>query len=263
MGLLAGVALSPNAKPEAGMGIDLDDYDGDGRFDIVITNFDLESLGLRRNLGDGLFQDTRFVAKLAEPSLLSLGFGIDFLDLDLDGDLDLLVANGHVGDVVGQMRQGAQFAQRNQVYENLGNGTFAEALDTGMDLLRVSRGLATGDLDGDGDLDAAILATNELAEVWESTGEAKGAFLLVDVGGSSRNTFAIGAHVTVAAGGRTQLREVRTGNSYLSQHAMSSHFGLGAAERVERLVVRWPDGRTQAFFDLPARRRVRVVGESR
>jgi hypothetical protein len=278
IGMLAGAALSPAAKPEAGMGIDLDDYDGDGRFDVVVTNFDLESLGLYHNLGDGLFQDARFTAKLAEPSLLSLGFGIDFLDLDQDGDLDLLVANGHVNDVVGQMRPGAQFAQRNQVYENLGNGTFREALDTGMDLLRVSRGLATGDLDGDGDLDAAILATNDLAEVWENrSGEAagagdatvanpgakKGGFLLVDVAAAGPNTFAVGARLTATAGGRSQLREVRTETSYLSQNAMSCHFGLGAAEHVDRLVVRWPDGRSQAFRDLPVDHRVRVVAAER
>ena len=263
IGMLAGAALSPAAKPEAGMGIDLDDYDGDGRFDVVVTNFDLESLALYHNLGDGLFQDARFTAKLAEPSLLSLGFGIDFLDLDQDGDLDLLVANGHVNDVVGQMRPGAQFAQRNQVYENLGNGTFAEARDTGMDLLRVSRGLATGDLDGDGDLDAAILATNDLAEVWENRSEMRGGSLLVDLVGNGTNTFGIGARLTATVGGRSQLREVRTETSYLSQNAMSCHFGLGAAERVERLLVRWPDGRVQAFRDLPARQRVRLVVSER
>jgi len=260
IGMLAGAALSPNAKAEAGMGIDLDDFDGDGRFDIVVTNFDLESLGLYRNAGDGLFQDARFVARLAEPSLLSLGFGIDFADLDQDGDLDLVVANGHVNDVIGQMRPGAQFAQRNQVYENLGNGTFAEALDTGMDLLRVSRGLATGDLDGDGDLDAVVLATNDLAEAWRNDSVAnRGEFLLVDLVGRGANGAAVGARLTLAASGRKQLREVRTGTSYLSQNAMSAHFGLGAAGRVERLDVRWPDGRAQSFRDLPPGHRLRLL----
>jgi hypothetical protein len=258
--MLAGVALSPNAKAEAGMGIDLDDYDGDGRFDVVVTNFDLEGLGLHRNLGDALFQDARFVARLAEPSLLSLGFGIDFADLDQDGDLDLIVANGHVNDVIGQMRAGAQFAQRNQVYENLGNGTFAEALDTGMDLLRVSRGLATGDLDGDGDLDTVVLATNDRAEVWRNDpGARRGGHLLVDLVGRGPNVAAVGARATLVANGRPQLREVRTGTSYLSQNAMSLHFGLGAAERVERLDVRWPDGRVQSIRDLPPGRRLRIV----
>ncbi len=259
IGMLAGVALSPNAKPEAGMGVDFDDYDGDGRPDVVITNFDLESLGLRRNLGDGLFQDTRFVAKLAEPSLLSLGFGVDFADLDQDGDPDLVVANGHVNDVVGQMRAGAQFAQRNQVYENRGDGTFAEALDTGMDLVRVSRGLASGDLDGDGDLDVVILDTNDLAEVWENTSPAAGAFLLVDLAASGGNTFGVGARITAEAAGRSQLREVRSGASYLSQHAMSCHFGLGAAARVDGLRVRWNDGRAKLYRDVPASHRLRLV----
>ena len=261
--MLAGAALSPNANPEAGMGIDLDDYDGDGRPDVVVTNFELEGLALYQNLGDGLFQDARFVAKLAEPSLLSLGFGIDFADFDQDGDLDLAVANGHVNDVVGQLRAGAQFAQRNQLYESRGDGTFVEAKDTGMDVVRVSRGLASGDLDGDGDLDMVILDTNDLAEVWENVSPKSGGFLLVDLvdGGAlpGRNVLGIGALVSVEAGGKTQSREVRTGSSYLSQNALSCHFGTGRAERLDRLAVRWPDGRAQSFRQLPLDRRVRVI----
>jgi hypothetical protein len=258
--VLAGTALSPNAAPEAGMGIDLDDYDGDGKLDVVVTNFELEGLALYHNLGDALFHDARYVAKLAEPSLLMLGFGVDFADLDHDGDLDLAVANGHVNDLIGQLRKGAQFAQRNQVYESRGDGTFAEALDTGMDSVRVHRGLATGDLDGDGDLDVVVLATNDLAEVWENqSGEQGRGWLLVDLLDRGGNTFAVAGRIAVEVGGRAQLREVRTGTSYLSQNAMSAHFGVAGAERIDRLSVRWPDGRAQSFRQLPARHRVRIV----
>jgi hypothetical protein len=280
MGALSGTALSPQAKPEAGMGVDIDDYDGDGRPDVVVTNFDLETYALYRNLGDLLFQDARYVARLAEPTLLHLGFGVDFADLDQDGDLDLVFANGHVNDVEPQLRKGAQFAQRNQVFENRGDGTFREVDDSGMDLLRVHRGLATGDLDGDGDLDVVVLASNDLAEAWENqSGEppasrdvvqrvpvggdprnnlgASGGYLLVDLAARG-NTFAVGARVSLQAGGRTQVREVRTGSSYLSQHAMSLHFGLGSSPRADRLLVRWPDGRTQALVDVPAGHRLKL-----
>ncbi|HEV8630500.1 MAG TPA: CRTAC1 family protein [Thermoanaerobaculia bacterium] len=280
VGALSGTALSPQAKAEAGMGVDLDDYDGDGRLDVVVTNFDLETYALYRNLGDLLFSDARYVAHLAEPTLMYLGFGVDFADLDQDGDLDLVFANGHVNDVEPQLRKGAQFAQRNQVFENRGDGTFREVTDSGMDLVRVHRGLATGDLDGDGDLDLVILASNDLAEAWENqSGEpvasrdvvervpvggdprnnvsTGGRSLLVDLAGTG-NTFGVGARVSVQAGGRTQVREVRTGSSYLSQHAMSVHFGLGENVQVDRLLLRWPDGRQQAIAGVPTGRRLRL-----
>jgi hypothetical protein len=250
--LLSGTALSGAGRAEAGMGVDIDDYDGDGLMDIVVTNFELESNGLYRNLGASTFSDNRFIAQIAEPSLAFLAFGVDFADLDQDGDLDLVVANGHINDRAPELLEGSRYAQRNQVFENLGNGRFREDTATGMDVVRVSRALATGDLDGDGDLDLVIVNSNDLAEVYENVGEKNGRWLSVEL------QHGIGARLELAAGGRTQIRDVRTASSYQSQNALAAHFGLGKND-ADRLTVRWPSGKVQVFAQIPGDRRIQVT----
>lgn len=252
LSLLSGTALSGAGRAEAGMGVDIDDYDGDGLMDIVVTNFELESNGLYRNLGAGTFSDNRFIAQIAEPSLPFLAFGVDFADFDQDGDLDLVVANGHINDRAADFLEGSQYAQRNQVFENLGNGKFREDKATGMDVVRVSRGLATGDLDLDGDLDVAIVSSNDLAEVYENVGEKNGRWLAVELKGG------IGARLELVTGGKTWIRDVRTASSYQSQNALAAHFGLGAGDKADRLTVRWPNGKVQVFNQVPADRRLRI-----
>ncbi|MCI0345212.1 MAG: VCBS repeat-containing protein, partial [Chloroflexi bacterium] len=130
--LLSGTAVNERGEAEAGMGVDAADYDGDGRFDLVVTNFEGESNGLYRNLGGGLFLDARFAAGIAEPSVPMLAFGVDFADFDHDGDLDLVIANGHVHDNAAEIQPTSRYAQRNQLFENLGNGGFREVLDAGL-----------------------------------------------------------------------------------------------------------------------------------
>jgi hypothetical protein len=252
--LLSGTSVGENGQSEAGMGVDMGDYDGDGLLDIVVTNFELETNGLYRNLGGGAFVDSRSPAGIAEPSLLFLAFGIAFADFDQDGDLDLVIANGHINDNAAEFHAGSQYRQRNQVFENLGNGKFREDKATGMDVVRASRGLACGDLDGDGDLDVAVVDMNEPCEVYENTG-ASGNWLLVDFAAPSGNRFGIGARLELEAGGKRQIRDVRTASSYLSQNALSVHFGLGKSGKVDRLTVRRP-GKVQVFVGLPANRRI-------
>jgi enediyne biosynthesis protein E4 len=258
MSLLSGTSHSPAGRAEAGMGVEAADLDGDGRLDLYVTNFALETNAFYRNQGDFLFFDQRFGAKLAEPSLHVLGFGVAAQDFDHDGDLDLFVANGHILDNAEELSEVKQYAQRNQVMENLGDGTFRERLDAGVDVVRVSRGLATGDLDGDGDLDVVIVNSNQQAEVYENLGAAADAFLLVDLRASGKNTSGIGARLDLSAAGRSQAREVRTASSYLSQGAITVHFGLGAAARAE-LAVRWPGGGVRRYRELGAGRRLLVV----
>ncbi|HYO14919.1 MAG TPA: CRTAC1 family protein [Thermoanaerobaculia bacterium] len=257
LSLLSGTAFGDTGKPEAGMGVDMDDADGDGLLDIVVTNFELETNALYKNLGGGAFMDARHVSRIAEPSLLFLAFGTDFADFDQDGDLDLVVANGHINDNAAEFLQGSRYKQRNQVFENLGNGRFQETKASGMDVVRASRGLATGDLDGDGDLDVVVANSNDACEVYENT-SAGGNRLGVDLAMPVGNRFGIGARLELAAGGRTQIRDVRTASSYLSQNALTVHFGLGKSGKVDRLTVRRP-GKVQVFVDVPANRRV-VVG---
>jgi hypothetical protein len=253
--LLSGTQLGERGQPEAGMGVDMGDYDGDGLLDIIVTNFAQETNALYKNLGGGAFLDTRSPAGIAEPSLPFLGFGVAFADLDQDGDLDLVVANGHIQDNTAELNPGTQYAQRKQVYENLGNGKFREDKGTGMDAERVSRGLAVGDLDGDGDLDLVFNNSNQPCEVYENV-TAGGHWLQVNFAAPAGNRFAIGARLELeAGGGRKQIRDVKTGSSYASQNALAVHFGMGKAAKVDRLTVRRP-GKVQAFEGLPADRKL-------
>lgn len=257
LSLLSGTSLGDTGRPEAGMGVDMDDYDGDGLADIIVTNFELETNGLYRNLGGSAFMDARSVARIAEPSLWMLAWGVDFADFDQDGDPDLVIANGHINDNAAQFMEGSRYEQRNQVFENLGNGRFREDTATGMDVVRSSRGLATGDLDGDGDLEVVIVNSNAPAEVYENVSVGS-RWLGVDLAAPAGNRFGVGARLEVEAGGKKQIRDVRTGSSYLSQNALTAHFGLGKADKIDRLTIRRP-GKVQVFLGLPADRRI-VVG---
>ncbi len=224
----------------------------------MVTNFELETNALYRNTGAALFVDSRFASNIAEPSLLTLAFGVALADLDHDGDLDLIVANGHIMDNAAQLHFSSRYAQPNQVLENLGNGRFREQPQAGLDRARVSRGLALGDLDGDGDLDVVINNSNDLAEVYENLSGVAGGWLQVDLRGKGANRFGVDARVELRSPAGSQFREVHTGSSFLSQHSITLHFGLGEAKGVEEMAVRWPSGRRQLFRALPADRRLRV-----
>jgi hypothetical protein len=168
--------------------------------------------------------------------------------------LDLVVANGHIQDNTAELNPGSQYAQRKQVFENLGTAKFREVKGSGLDEERVSRGLAVGDLDGDGDLDIAINNSNQPCEVFENVGAA-GHWLQVDFAAPAGNRFAIGARLELEAAGKKQIREVKTASSYASQNALSVHFGMGKADKVDRLTVRRA-GKVQMFEGWPADRRV-------
>jgi hypothetical protein len=252
--LLSGTSMGNKGRPEAGMGVDMGDFDNDGLLDIVVTNFELETFGLYKNLGGDAFLDNRAPARIAEPTLMSLGFGTAFADLNQDGNLDVIFANGHINDNTAEYMEGSVYRQRNQVFENLGDGKFREDKDAGMNGLHAHRGLATGDLDGDGDLDVAVVSSNEPCEVYENI-TAGGKYLQVDFAAPTGNRFAIGARVEVEAGGKRQIRDVKTASSYLSQNALSVHFGLGKSSSVDRLTVRRP-GNVQVFENLPANKRL-------
>lgn len=263
IGLLSGTALSDLGKPEAGMGVDLGDVDGNGLQDIIKTHLDLQTNALYSNQGSLLFIDARYTSKLAEPSMYMVGFGTVFADLDQDGDLDNVVANGHIIHNAELFGTGTTYKQRNQLFENTGKGVFREVKDGGIDVVRSSRGLAAGDLDQDGDLDLVVTNSDDLSEVYENVTSPAGGWLQVDLLGKAGNTAAVGARVELEAGGRRQVREIRTGTSYLSQSALTLHFGLGTAAQADRLTIRWPDGKVQMLTGVPSGSRVVVseVGE--
>ncbi len=254
--LAAGAAYGLRGEPEAGMGVAVGDLDGNGGPEIMVTNLEFQTSAVYSFVHPTVATDVRHPSGLAEPSFYRVGFGVGFADFDHDADLDVAVANGHIVHNVDLWGKGVAYKQPNQVFENLGGGRFVEAREAGLEAVRASRGLATGDLDGDGDLDLAITNSNDRAEVYENLTEAPG-WLAVDLAGSGANCFGIGARLDVAAGGITQWREVRTASSYLSQNALAAHFGLGAAPAAD-LAVRWPGGTRQRFLSVPGARRVRI-----
>ncbi len=248
--MLAGVGFSEAGVPQAGMGVDLGDYDGDTHQDLIVTNLSNESNELYRNLGRGIFVDPTFRSGLGAPSMLFVGFGVVWLDADADADLDLFVANGHILDNVQHLSDVMTHAQRNHVYENLGDGTFREIsarAGTGFEPVEVSRGLAAGDLDGDGDPDLVVSNNGGRAVLLRNESVGAGRHLWVRLEGAPLNLLGVGARVLVTAGGRIQVREARAGHSYQSQSGPDLHFGLGKADRVEEIVVVWPGGQHERF----------------
>lgn len=253
--LLSGAAHDRNGNAEAGMGVELADLDGDGRQDLVVTNFALETNAFYAGAGDGIFLDRRYPSGLAQPSLKHLAFGVNALDADLDGDNELFVANGHIQPNPAHIGEIGTYAQPNQLFENLGEGRFRERLDVGLDQVHPSRGSAVADLDLDGDLEVIVVNSNQNAEVYEN--RTSGQWLALDV--SLAHQVAVGVRIVLVAGDHLQARETRAGSSYLSQSTLTTFFGLGASESVDRLVVRSPGGGLPLVaLDLPANRRLEV-----
>jgi len=246
----AGLAFSAEGKARAGMGTDSGDFDNSGTPGLVVTNFDNEMIGLFRPQGLGLFEDVALRAGVGVPSRNSLGFGCTFADLDLDGDLDLIVANGHIDETVRNIRGNVGYAQPPHLFLNQGNGTFRDvAAEAGREFAqpRVGRGLACADFDRDGDVDVLITTNNGPAVLFRNDQRAGNRFLRFRLRGTTSNRDGIGATVRIFHGGTSQSRLVKSGSSYLSQSELPVTFGVGARDRVDRVVVSWPNGRTEEF----------------
>jgi hypothetical protein len=253
VGVEAGVAFSPDGKARAGMGIDTGDFNNSGVPGIAITNFDNEMLGLYRPLGKGVYEDVAIPAGVGLPTKPMLGFGCVFADMDLDGALDLVVANGHIDETVRNIRGNVGYAQPPQIFLNRGAGTFRDAsLDVGPDFSqpRVGRGLAYGDFDRDGDLDLLLTTNHGPAYLFRNdqrTGNHSIRFRLL---GTQSNRDAIGAIVRIEIGGLAQTRMVKGGSSYLSQSELPLTFGLGKNDHVDRIMIQWPNGRVEEYKNL-------------
>lgn len=251
----AGIAFSAEGRARAGMGVDAADFDNSGNVGIAITNFDNEMTGLYRASG-GNYVDIAMQSGVGLASKDKLGFGCVFLDADLDGALDLAVVNGHIDDTVRNV-SGVGYAQPPQLFLNNGKGSFidaAAAVGGSFSQPIVGRGLAYGDFDRDGDLDFLITTNNGPAYLYrndQAVGNHSIRFCLV---GTKSNRDAIGAQVKIFHGGSTQSRLGKGGSSYLSQSELPATFGLGKRDRVDRVVIDWPSGRTEEFKDLSAGR---------
>jgi hypothetical protein len=250
--LLAGVSLAADAKPRAGMGTTFGDYDGDGRLDLVVTNHEFEMHSLFRSLG-GVFTDVTLESGLGPATLPYVGFGVAFLDYDNDGRRDLAIVNGNVVDNIAEFRKGAKHAQPSLLLRNTGDRFVSVSKQAGPAFARdsVSRALAKGDIDNDGDLDLLITSNGGPVQLLLNEGGNRNNALLVRTIGAKTNRDGVGARITLTAGGRTFVDQVTSGSSYLTQHDMRVHVGFGTASRVDRLEIRWPDGRVDVMENLP------------
>jgi hypothetical protein len=237
------------------------DYDRNGTIDIFKTNFAGDTSTLYANLGDGLCEDRTFAGGIGRATRW-LGWGVGFLDLDHDGWLDLFLVNGHVYPEVEQIRTEAGYQQRKVVYRNLRNGRFqeiTEELGAPVTTPRAGRGAAFGDFDNDGDVDVAVNNVHDTPNLYRLDLAGRTSWTELKLTGTKSNRSAIGARVRIVAGGATLVREVRGGGSYYSQNDLRVHAGLGEATRIERVEVRWPNGREEVFLDVPIRKIVTLV----
>jgi hypothetical protein len=248
----AGVAFSADGAARAGMGADAAEIDQSGRPALAITNFDNEMIGLYRPLGGGLYRDAAVQAGIGVPSRDTLGFGCAFADLDLDGALDLVVANGHIDATVRRIRGRVGYAQPPHLFLNQGNATFRDVASLSPDFAKpkVGRGLAVGDFDRDGDLDILMTTNNGPAYLFRNDQTGGYRSVRLRLRGTTSNRDGIGATVRIFYGGSSQARLVKSGSSYLSQSELPVTFGVGRRDRIGRLVVSWPSGRTEEFKNL-------------
>ncbi|WP_181198271.1 CRTAC1 family protein [Enhygromyxa salina] len=261
-GVASGVAFSQLGREEASMGVAVSDSNADGRWDLAVTNFQSEPTSLYTRRDNGSYRERSDAAGIGASARARLSFGIEWIDVDNDGDEDLLTANGHIADNVESYREQVRFAQQNSLYERVADGRFVDVSDAAGDALAyrgVSRGLAVGDIDGDGGLDYVVVDNDGPVQIARNTTADRGHFISLWLEGSSTNRGAIGARVSVSVGGQTLVREVRGASSYLSVSDRRIHLGLGEATRVEEVTIRWPGGEQQQLGPLDADTHYRVV----
>jgi hypothetical protein len=258
----AGVAFSEDGKARAGMGVDVGEIDRSGRVGLAVTNFEGEMIGLFRADRPGRYQDVAVQAGVGPASRNRLGFGCVFADINLDGALDLVVVNGHIDDTVRNIRGNLGHAQPAQLFMNDGTGSFrdiAGEVGGGFAEPRVGRGLAYGDFDRDGDVDLLMTTNNGPAALFRNDQSSGNRSLRLKLVGTKSNRDAIGATVRIFHAGVSQTRVVKSGSSYLSQSELPVTFGVGKQDRVERVVVTWPSGRTDEFKNLETGRAYECV----
>ncbi len=255
IGLRAGVAFSEDGKARAGMGIDAADFDNSGAEGIAVTNFDNEMMALYHPTGNATYKDIAVNAGIGLPSRSSLGFGCVFVDLNLDGYLDLVAANGHIDETVRRIRGNMGYAQPPHLFLNDGKSHFRDvAAEVGgvFAAPKVARGLAYGDYDRDGCVDLLLTTNQGPAYLYRSALRSGNRGLRLRLTGVKSNRDAIGAVARVFTPEGTQSHRVKSGGSYLSQSELPLTFGLAKRDAAARLVIEWPSGAVQEFKNVRA-----------
>ena len=242
--LISGVCYNDMGKEEAGMGTDFGDYDNDGWLDLTVSNYQTETNTVYHNHDGTFFTDNTITSGIAEVTHGYLGWGIKFFDYDNDGHQDIFVANGHLMDNITLLEEHVAYPQRNLLFRNLGDGRFATVVSEtdGLALEKVSRGAAIGDYDNDGDLDILVTNCNQRPDLLQNVIGNRNNWIQVQVVGQNSNRSGIGAKIKVVTGAHVQYWEVQSGGSYLSFHDSRAHFGVGKAEQIDLLEIRWLNG---------------------
>jgi len=250
----SGVAVNGDGQEQANMGVAVGDYDGDGWLDLFLPHFSDDSPILYHNVKGEFFDDLTYAAGLAVNTQY-VCWGTDFVDLDNDGWLDLFHVTGTVYPEVEKVYPDYKYRTQRVVYRNLGNGSFEEVSNLcGPSVLQAhsSRGCAFGDFDNDGNVDILIFNMSEPPSLLKNDNQSRNHWLNVKLQGTRSNRSAIGGRVSLTAGGRQQIREVRSGSSYISQSDLRQHFGLGQARQVDRIDIRWPSGHVESVGQIEA-----------
>jgi enediyne biosynthesis protein E4 len=259
VGSISGAAFSMDGQLQAGMGVAVADYDGNGFLDIIKTNFSGDLPSLYNNEDGEFFEDVSAAAGLGKHRLL--GWGVLFEDFDADSKPDILIANGHIYQEVDRYPIGETYRQPTILYRNLGKGRFEDVTKSAgpaLQVNRTARGMAAGDLDGDGRPEVVIVNVNDKPAVLRNAAK-QGNFFSIRLEGKKSNRSAIGARVTITANGVAQVREVTGGGSYYSQSDFALYFGLAAATKVDTVKVRWPSGAEQEMKAVAANKRYRLT----
>ena len=263
--LISGVCYNDMGKEEAGMGADFGDYDNDGWLDLTVSNYQTETNTVYHNHDGTFFTDTTITSGIAEVTHGYLGWGIKLFDYDNDGYQDIFVANGHLMDNITLLETHVPYPQRNLLFRNLGDGRFANVMSEtdGLALEKVSRGAAIGDYDNDGDLDILVTNCNQRPDLLQNAIGNRNNWIQIQVVGQKSNRSGIGAKIKVVTGTHVQYWEVQSGGSYLSFHDLRAHFGVGKAEQIDLLEIRWLSGHIDRGTHLPVNRRfIAVEGDN-
>ena len=260
VGMLTGVAYNESGVATGAMGVDAADFDLSGKESLLVGNFSNEMLNLYHNEGD-FFIDDAPTAQLGNSSLLTLTFGCFFFDFDLDGNLDIFTANGHVENDINIVQSEVTYAQRPHLFRNISDGKFADVLDkVGQDLVKpiVGRGAAYADIDNDGDIDLLVTTSNGPAHLYRNDGGNRNNWLKIQLVGRESNRNGIGARIRITSATGTQTRTVKSGSSYCSQSELTAIFGIKNDTIIETVEVHWSNGKVNKLKNVQPNRLITI-----